>query len=535
MLVHLGGSSCIVVVQVVPEGGTIGPAAYTLVPDVLVKELLGADHGLGVDVNMPPAWAGHVWVGTGSPDPALVHALDVALRDGASLPSIAALEESATLEASALRALDHTATLRVCAVLHADDPVLVDSSLGGLRGMVDITSRWCCQYKVAFHVGSAKTVVQAAGDGASAALSAGDCGFEFRREGVPPASVAVVWQHKWLGLPWRADLDFVPALIARIKALEVRVADLASLVADGSLPLCMAADMFESKVDGAMRPCRWLYAIAWQAQSLLDSAYEEWAKALLGSPRWRSAAVATSELGWRLSGYDRAVLDMASKRAQLWRLPQGDIYGDVFRMAHSLSGPTWAKQSAEILASRCIQDWPEWSSSGAGPSAYLRYVRGCLEAVTEAKWRIAVSTHTRPRPYLQLRPAPARDLHEALTSEYPWSVLVAQRSVSRCRAGLLDFGHRAGRRTAARVQTCILCGRQTGDAATHVLSMCEELAVPRSSAWGAAGIGAATRKFHAASRMLNIMPGVQGFAECVLFFKAAEARAACFWASSLGG
>ena len=111
----------------------------------------------------------------------------------------------------------------------------------------------------------------------------------------------------------------------------------------------MAADMFQSKIEGGMRPCRWLFEVAWQAEGTLNLTYLSWAKALIGSSAWRRGAVAMGELGWRLGGYNRAVMDMAIRRATLWCLPPDDIYGRVYRMAHSLPGPTWAKSSAAIL------------------------------------------------------------------------------------------------------------------------------------------------------------------------------------------
>jgi hypothetical protein len=56
------------------------------------------------------------------------------------LPAAAELEASSCLEASALRALDKLASIRVVAVLHADDPVFLDSTRGGLQQIMNHAS-----------------------------------------------------------------------------------------------------------------------------------------------------------------------------------------------------------------------------------------------------------------------------------------------------------------------------------------------------------------------------------------------------------
>jgi hypothetical protein len=49
------------------------------------------------------------------------------------------------------------------------------------------------------------------------------------------------------------------------------VATLAGLVASSSLPLAFAVELFESKVEGAMRYGRWLLATAEGAEDILES------------------------------------------------------------------------------------------------------------------------------------------------------------------------------------------------------------------------------------------------------------------------
>ena len=107
----------------------------------------------------------------------------------------------------------------------------------------------------------------------------------------------------------------------------------------------------------------------------MDDAYHRRARALLGSPRWRSGDIAASELGWEVSGFARAVLDVASRRARLWQLVDGDLYGDVFRASHHVSSVSWAHRSRELLYKWGLADWPEF---GGPVYLYLRVVKKLL-------------------------------------------------------------------------------------------------------------------------------------------------------------
>ena len=107
--------------------------------------------------------------------------------------------------------------------------------------------------------------------------------------------------------------------------------------------------IFEGKVEGYLRFGRWLLAVGWDVERVLNEAYHRWARALLGSPKWRSGFIASAELGWTLSGFARALVDVASRRAFLWQLPVGDLYGDVFRAAHQCSESSWAYRSRALL------------------------------------------------------------------------------------------------------------------------------------------------------------------------------------------
>ena len=116
-------------------------------------------------------------------------------------------------------------------MLHADDPVFVESSKGALQNVMDVAAGWCYKFKCAFHEGSDKNVMQVVGHAASA-HAAGDAFalVMYRAVGAPAASLHMAAQHTWLGLVWRSDLDFAPALKSRISSCDCKLSELAGLV-----------------------------------------------------------------------------------------------------------------------------------------------------------------------------------------------------------------------------------------------------------------------------------------------------------------
>ena len=198
-------------------------------------------------------------------------------------------------------------------------------------------ARWAHAHKAAFNVGPEKTV---------ALLPAGDMdpGLVFPLIGAAPCPIQAKTRHKWLGIVWPANLDFASALESSLQRGNQLVSDIVSLLDSGGLPLCFALALFDAKVEGSVRFGRWLLATAPGALDRYDTAYNRWACALLHSPPWRSAAIAHMELGWGLCGRHRALLDVAGRRARLWMLPKGDMYGEVFIKSHAVP-LSWARRN----------------------------------------------------------------------------------------------------------------------------------------------------------------------------------------------
>ncbi|OLP92937.1 hypothetical protein AK812_SmicGene25199 [Symbiodinium microadriaticum] len=311
---HSGYSEA-TVSQGIPEGGTLGPFGYPVLLDTLVRELLAHNCGLGVGWVIPDVWKGRLWSGLGQPDPALVALLMSALRSAspnALLPSAKLLDENPNLEASALQALNDVAPLRIAAILHADDPVLLGCCRWSLQKSLDILANWAFKHKASFHVTEKKTVAMVTPSPAGSSSCS-----------LPPAPIlkgiagqedrALVFKtgHKWLGLYWSASLDLSVALRTRLAIAQKAFALLAGLAQRDALPLHLVSSIFWSKVFPSLCVGSWLLGIAPDAQNILDSTLKSWAKQLLGASEWQNAATALSELGWALlKAYD--ILDFPS-------------------------------------------------------------------------------------------------------------------------------------------------------------------------------------------------------------------------------
>eukprot|EP00439_Symbiodinium_sp_Y106_P004028 s6491_g1.t1 len=139
----------------------------------------------------------------------------------------------------------------------------------------------------------------------------------------------------------------------------------------------------------------WLFAVmAPNAESELNTAQDKWARTLLGVPPWKPAHLASWELGWQLSGFARAVLDVASRRARIQSWPRQDWYRQMFCEASS-SPASWAARSSKLLQDWGIRDFSEGNMS-LGVRAYKNYVKDALRDACLEKTRKALISSTAP-------------------------------------------------------------------------------------------------------------------------------------------
>ena len=474
---HSGYSEA-TVSQGIPEGGTLGPFGYPVLLDTLVRELLAHNCGLGVGWVIPDVWKGRLWSGLGQPDPALVALLMSALRSAspnALLPSAKLLDENPNLEASALQALNDVAPLRIAAILHADDPVLLGCCRWSLQKSLDILANWAFKHKASFHVTEKKTVAMVTPSPAGSSSCS-----------LPPAPIlkgiagqedrALVFKtgHKWLGLYWSASLDLSVALRTRLAIAQKAFALLAGLAQRDALPLHLVSSIFWSKVFPSLCVGSWLLGIAPDAQNILDSTLKSWAKQLLGASEWQNAATALSELGWDSSGFFIVVSHVALRRAKLWSMPAEDLYASVFRCSHAW--PTsWAHQSQALLKAYDILDFPSWMSHEKTLDRYQLYVRSRCRELSLPAWTAEAGKSTKVPPYLSFQPCHSALLQLVSSLPLCWEDRQSIRSLCRLRAGFPRVTHRDGKLSRARLQQCILCNKAVRCGVPHLLSECAVL------------------------------------------------------------
>ena len=95
------------------------------------------------------------------------------------------------------------------------------------------------------------------------------------------------------------------------------VATLVGLVSSYTLPLTVAVDLFDLEIDSLLACNRWLWVSCEVAPAFLDQFLEQCARNLLGADPWKNPSQLRSELGWHLSGWQRALRDAACRRARV--------------------------------------------------------------------------------------------------------------------------------------------------------------------------------------------------------------------------
>ena len=473
-LVPLSGASWKSITQGLPEGGVLGPLLFNLLPDTLAIALRDAGCGVARDARVPPIWQQHIWSGAGIPQPSLVQLALDGLRGLGPLPSAAELAYHPDIEASAARALDLFDAHRSAVRFHADDPVFLASSYGAAQEVLRVVADWASVHKAAFHIAQRKTVATVFGAAATVAAMMAGPKLYFPEAGYGGAfTITWVQRHKWLGMLWRNDLDWLPFALSRVGAASSCLSSLVGLVYARAIPLTMALELFNAKVLGTIAYGRWLWNVFPQCQEFLESSSQRWARTLLGSPPWRSHAAAYAELGWTMSGAALAIRDAARKRAKLWRLPPADTIRQAFPQAHSTSTCTWASVSLVLLSHWGVPDWPDAADSCQSLQSYFDLVDKILRARSLEQWLSDVRPHVAPVDYRLVMSVPCTHLRDAWKFGHPWEVLVGQRSLSRLRAGLLRLGHRGGRKSSARVQHCIGCDGEIENLVWHMIFECE--------------------------------------------------------------
>ena len=481
VLVWHSGLSEVTVSSGIPEGGTLGPLAYPCLLDSLVRELLAKECGVGLEVTVPPAWSHMCWKGQGSPSPHLVQDLKASIQLGHQLPSTEALQADATLEASALRAINDLAPHRLVAVLHADDPVILGCCRGETQRSLNILSDWARRHGASFHVGESKTVSMICCS--SPCVSPTACGPSLLLDNLP---LAFKNQHRWLGITWSASLSFQDTLSQKAALAGAIWSSICGLLHGHAFPLDLALSLFRSKVLPVLLFGACLYGLEANLEEFLSRLQSSWARQVLKLEPWRNAAVAAAERGWTLPLHLEVVLEIAMKRFRLWQLPDGDLYKTRFMWSHGV-GQSWACKSLNLIESWGLVDWMEWKSPHCD---YRAYARQHLEMAWFGSWLKEAELSQQPPAYTSFQAVHSRIPETVAAQMLPWDTRMGILSLCRLRAGSLRLSSLNGRPSAAKIQRCICCSRRTRAARVHVMAVCDHWLSQRQQVCQSLGLAA---------------------------------------------
>ena len=516
--ITFSGDSLVSTSEGIPEGSKYGPACFNLLPNILVKELLGARCGISFSAKVPHAWADHVWTGRGFPESSTVQDILCRLQHDKSLPGIELMRKDCNLEASCARALDLHADLRVPVLFHADDPVFLASSRGEANRVLALVSSWDQRFKVTLHLSDKKTVALTLPfSSASSALHSSPLRYDSSGQGLP-SPISWASSQKWLGLLWNDVGDFGPHARKCCGSCHSSVQALCSLVSGRRIPLVMACLIFDLKIEPALKFGRWLWGVHEDSLAVLTESYNSWARMLLGSSRRRSAEVCRGELGWEFCAPARVALEVAAARHALWLQNGESLAGLCFAQAHLLQSNNWAKASLQLLEKWSVLDWPVWASCRRAHPTYQLYVRETVQYSSTLAWKAAVAKHTLPLCYLALCDAPSSQLRAAFKLNMAWASLLGQRDLLLLRCGFIRLGHIDHRPSRAAILRCIFCDRRYSSIHSHVVCRCSHFETCRCPCMPCDSLS-----------ILNVQPGAPLFEQVVVLASCICSEARQFW------
>ena len=200
----------------------------------------------------------------------------------------------------------------------------------------------------------------------------------------------------------------------------------------------------------------------------MDGIYENWARILLGAKPLRNGALAELELGWKHTGSERALVDIASRRCYLWQLPQRDLYRQAFERTHKVD-QSWSHRSLQLLTSWDIMDYPCFMGGTASASEYKAYVKDHISVRVASKRQASLASHVSPCAL----PCKLNSAYkDALSRESNWHLMQTQRAFSQLRLGYFTLVHLGHKRSQARYQHCIFCNQRVLSGYYHTLCAC---------------------------------------------------------------
>ena len=179
-----------------------------------------------------------------------------------------------------------------------------------------------------------------------------------------------------------------------------------------------------------------------------------------------------------------------------------------------------------------LRSWhiPDFSDGfwGMSYNAYKRVVTQRLLDVCAHRDMQAKAGHYIPLSHLALCSDGPCALVEVLRVNTSWGNLVALRSWTRFRAGLLLLSRKGGRRSRASVQCCIFRGAFAGAPYQHVIVYCPVWGEYRTKAVEAFR-NLPVRAVERLQRLLTVLPGEEGFSKIVEWSGVIDTSRRQFW------
>ena len=152
-------------------------------------------------------------------------------------------------------------------------------------------------------------------------------------------------------------------------------------------------------------------------------------------------------MGWQLTSYAWAVKSVATRAAALSRYPQSDIANRVIQVVTVEN--SWTVRAASLLSYWGLPCYASWEATGASLESYKSHVQEHLAVWCSSQLAVRVAQHGGQVAqrggciqYGTFQRGTSTALPAALDESFPWDVLIATRSWSRLRIGLLVFSHR---------------------------------------------------------------------------------------------
>ena len=253
-----------------------------------------------------------------------------------------------------------------------------------------------------------------------------------------------------------------------------------------------------------------------------------WARQLLGAEAWRNEAVCESELGWCLSGAARGVRSVALRRARVLCSDSNDWYRSFFiACSHLCIG--WAGSSSELLRRWGVPDWPKVCDVCVDYGSYSDRVTSSLHAHCAGAWKVRADTHGAQIPYCAFQCTPSTVLMDIKHLQLSFDALLCVRAWCRLRAGLICMRALHKRRSTARYQQCIFCGRGVRNATVHAVAVCPRWCRLRSDFVNVAALGANCSADVLCLEVLRCPPSHAALCEAVYLADALDQAATRYW------